>query len=364
MAAPGTCFATEPTFPVSRWLRECRKSKTDMTLETWNITWNRGRASLQSLGGMLAPAEFLLADGRWVQPLAIAPWGDDQGPEYNALPGLLKRLRGEWPCIPFGSSRAGLPAAWEELPNTFRDQAPHGYGSNNHWTLIKRKPDELALAIDYPDNHPIARVTRRIAGVRDFPQLRLGLEVEVRDEIELGLAVHPVFRLPDEPGQAEIVIVGEGGGRTFPLANDVSSQLRCDTRFASIRRAPLSNGEFVDLSRLPLASSNEDLVQVVATGGAVALSNLAEGYVATLSYDSELFPTVVLWIANCGWGAYPWLGRFRALGIEPARAAFDLGQGVSANPSNPWRHQGVATSISLRPGASLRTSYTISVDAL
>ena len=36
--------------------------------------------------------------------MQVAPWADE--PDSAALPGILQRLRGEWPCVPFGRTAA------------------------------------------------------------------------------------------------------------------------------------------------------------------------------------------------------------------------------------------------------------------
>ena len=73
------------------------------------LGWAHGALTVQRLGAMLAPVTFVLADGRQVSPFHIAPWADEPG--SDALPGILRKLRGEWPCVPFGYS---VPAdGWE-----------------------------------------------------------------------------------------------------------------------------------------------------------------------------------------------------------------------------------------------------------
>jgi hypothetical protein len=61
----------------------------------------------------------------------VAPWADDPPEQLVALPGLLRRLRGEWPCIPFGvpEARTDLPAEWLaglSEPDDGVDPHPHG----------------------------------------------------------------------------------------------------------------------------------------------------------------------------------------------------------------------------------------------
>ena len=66
------------------------------------LGWAHGALTVQRLGAMLAPITFVLADGRQVSPMHVAPWANAPGTE--TLPGILRKLRGEWPCVPFGYS--------------------------------------------------------------------------------------------------------------------------------------------------------------------------------------------------------------------------------------------------------------------
>ena len=43
------------------------------------LAWPHGVLAVQSLGAMLAPITFILADGRQVSPMQVAPWPDEPG---------------------------------------------------------------------------------------------------------------------------------------------------------------------------------------------------------------------------------------------------------------------------------------------
>ena len=88
--------------------------------------------AIQRLGAQLGPAVFVLPDGRQVSPLHVAPWADDPGAE--ALPGILRSLRGEWPCVPYGygtATDADTPARWAEvIAPPEPGEEIHGHASN------------------------------------------------------------------------------------------------------------------------------------------------------------------------------------------------------------------------------------------
>jgi hypothetical protein len=313
----------------------------------WVIPWDHGVAEAQPLGGMLGPVWFVTPGGRRIQPFFVAPWANEPG--VAALPGLLRGLRGEWPCVPFGVAH---------------DQAPHGHAANHEWALLDRGDDWIEIGIDYPEGDPIKRLKRRIAGRAGSAVLDVQLEVEGRRDIDLGLALHPTFRLPDRAGAAQVDIAGLKRGVVYPVQRDASGRAMPGAWFERLDQVQGAGVATVDFSRLPFGEPNEDLLQIEAAGGRVRLLHLNEGWAARMEYDPGLFPSVILWVANRGWTHYPWSGRTCALGIEPARAAFDLGQSVSADPNNPLARAGLPTSVRLVAGERLRTAYALSVEDL
>ena len=86
----------------------------------------------------------------------IAPWAHEPGAE--ALPGILRGLRGEWPCVPFGYSvpAEGWPENWARRHGAGRSRtrksmamAPTMTGSGATATA-----DRLSLALAYPAGKP------------------------------------------------------------------------------------------------------------------------------------------------------------------------------------------------------------------
>jgi len=330
--------------------------------EVWTFAWDHGSGEVQALGGMLGPVWFDIGQPKSVQPFFVASWAEEPG--HERLPGLLRRLRGEWPCVPFGLDRASPPAGWLGKAPSIADAAPHGYGANNDWSLVDRGSDWIEIGITYPDTHPVRSLRRRIAGMPGAATLEITLEIEAADEIDLGLALHPTFRLPAAAGAATLDVAGFRRGMTFPEPLDVSSLAAPGQWFDCLERVPGRTGQHLDFTRLPAAVPSEDILQLQADLGSVRLSNHEEGWQAQVRYDAGLFPTAILWVTNQGWSASPWLRRTRALGIEPARAAFDLGQTVSADPDNPLSLEGIPTSIRMAAGEILATRYSIGLEPL
>ena len=328
------------------------------------IKWDRGEAEIQFLGGMLAPVRFVLEDRRIVQPFAVAPWAEDSGTRHAALPGLMKRLRGEWPCVPFGAPDIpeGLPEAWRPDRDNPVGSDYHGYCSNFEWHVEDECESSIAIAISYPEDHPVRRLARRIEGLSGEARIKISLTIEARRAVEVPVALHPVFRLPGSPERARLDLGKYDMGRVFPLPVEPGkSHLVPDAEFKTIRSIPARDG-FARLDRLPLGFDTEEVVQVCGVSGLAMLTNEDEGYRAHIRYCPEFFPSVLLWISNRGRAFYPWSGRFVALGIEPVRAAFDLGPAVGSHADNPIAKAGYPTSLKLLPGEPVTTSYEIGVE--
>lgn len=319
--------------------------------------WAHGRLTVQDLGAMLGPVLFRLPDGRKVSPLHVAPWAGD--PQAASLPGILRALRGDFVCVPFGADRAlALAGDWAHLscPAPEKPGAPHGPSSNAVW---KRQDDGLHLTLVYPDDSPVSLLDRVIRPDPDCPAIDMVLTLHIRRDCRLPIGLHPVFRLPDSGLRIE---AGPQGGMTFPGAMEPGvSRLAPAARFADLAAVPLTAGGTADLSRLPLPYATEELVQLTDAGGRATLTWPGEGFRAHLTWDAAHFPDLILWVSNRGRAAFPWNGRHQALGLEPVCAAFDLGTRISAGP-NPLQTATHPTARSFRAGEVFTTRHRIAVE--
>ena len=311
---------------------------------------------------MVGPARFRIA-GREVSPLAVAPWSDE--PAAASLPPILQRLRGEWPCVPFGiAGGRELPAEWcgtGEEP----DPLPHGHSSNAVWSLHEQRPDRVVLDLAYPDNHPIRSLRRTVTAAEDAARLDFTLEISARRAATLPIGIHPTSALPGAPGDNRLVLDAAARCWTPPApAEPGISTMAIDARNVSAAAVPLAAGGTLDVTRLPLAHATEELLLVTRPGGRVRLECPTAGYAVTIVWDTAVFASCLLWISNRGRTAYPWSGRHLALGIEPVTAAFDLGTAVSANPGNPLARDGVPTAMHVAAGRTVTTRYAIVVEHL
>jgi hypothetical protein len=328
------------------------------------LGWEYGSLVVQRLGAMLAPITFVLADGRQVSPMHVAPWAHEPGSQD--LPGVLRRLRGDWSCVPFGYSvpSDGFAADWARVMHPPEpDEEVHGHGSNNLWTWSGSSGRSLALSLDYPAASPVARVERIITPDPTAPAVDIEFRIHVRKACRLPIGLHPTFRLPHAPGAARIEPARFDHGRTYPGSVDSSSVFAVDRGFASLDAIPVRDGRTVDASRVPLAVETEELLQLNAIDGEVALANDAEGYRVRLSWQKQHFPSLLLWFSNRGRTMPPWNARHLALGMEPVCSPFGLGPATAA-ADNPIARSGTPTARDFAAGETFATRYRIAAEPL
>ncbi|WP_173422621.1 hypothetical protein [Ensifer adhaerens] len=309
------------------------------------------------MGGMINGLRLRLPDGRMVEPLATAPWIDE--PNVAALPEILRSMRGEWPCIPFGTEGATtLPDGWPIAAGT--NVPPHGFAANNDWTVTENS-GALVAEIRYPDDSPIELLRRRLRPANAGVQL--DLEVLPRRDCNLPIALHPVLTLPQASGTARLNIGPHDTVWTHPLGSEPDPcPLVVDEVSPNLNGVLCRDGTEIDLTSLPLSERAECRVLIPNASGRATLERLDENWQTVLEWNPGDFPSLMLWISNRGRQGFPWSGRHLAIGVEPCRAAFDLGATISAGP-NPVARL-VPTTMEFRAGMVWHTTYTISVNAL
>lgn len=328
------------------------------------LGWKHGALTVQRHGAMLAPLTLLLADGRQVSPLHVAPWAEE--PVAATLPGILRRLRGDWPCVPFGYAVEDptAPPAWARLNGPPEPgEEVHGHSSNHPWTWLEGDGTSLRLTLDYPAGSPVRRVRRSVTPDPDRPAVDISLIIEIEEDCRLPLGLHPTFRLPALAQSARIEPGPFREGRTYPGTVEPSAPLfAIDQGFVSLSDVPRRSGGTFDASRVPLPLETEELLQLNDIDH-VALANEVEGYRVRLSWNKEHFPSLLLWMSNRGRTGEPWNGRHTALGMEPICSPFGLGP-ASARADNPMARSGTPTARDFKAGEMFTTNYRIEAEPL
>lgn len=317
----------------------------------WSIDWPHGALTMRAIGGMLAPLQFTLPDGQRISPLYTAPWAEEQGTQ--ALSGLMRGLRGEWPCAPFGPAQTpdGLPPGWAS-----RDGGSpwdHGHSANHAWTLVDRSDGAITLRIELPESDPLAWMERVIRPNPDAPELDIELTMHPRRDAMLPFALHPTFAVPSSGMQ---LLPGEYAAvHTYPMQPEPGvSRLTPDRTAASLKALP-STGGTADFSKLPLDFETEEILQLQDCRSAFVL-RYASGIEVVLDWDRAQLPDAVLWVSQRGRRQAPWNGRNQALGIEPCNSCFDLSRVAQPPERHPLSHR---RGLPLTAGRTFSTRYRI-----
>lgn len=328
-------------------------------IESWKIAWRFGDASLLAIGGILWNCRLHLPSGRRITPFAAAPWAGEDSAEMRAEPGHMRWLGGEFPCLPFGVGgpvRGAMPD-WQPLFDGARNEPPHGPAANATWTPVKASASSVELALDYPADHDIARLTRRVSGVPDRPALAFELVIEARRDCAYPVGLHPILALPARPGGLRLEAQFKTG-LTYPGIVEPDAMLTAPGRSFGRLDAVPARGGTVDLTRLPAARPAEDVVQLFGLTGPVRALYQDEGYAVTVDWDRDLLPSCQIWISDRALTGFPWRGRFRGLGIEPTASAFDFAQTVS-QANTPIGSLGYPTVLRLPAGRPVVIRYRI-----
>lgn len=315
------------------------------------------RGRVYTTGALFTEAEFRLAHGRWVRPLAEAPWSNESRPE---LPGHLRRLGGEFFCLPFGGGGAVREPGpgWKDLAKGPVNQPMHGPAANHDWTIVEYRGNAVTLALDDTFTSPIKRVERRITLAPDRPRVDIAISIEMRRQVRLPIAFHPILRLPETPRTLHLDI-DFTLGLTYPGVIE-PDRMVCEpgTTFTKLAHVPRRLGGMVDLRSLPFEHRIEDVVMLAGIRAPVRARFTEEGFTLEIDWLRTLLPHCMVWIHDRGADLEPWAGRFRGLGLEPVASAFDGPWELSASP-NPLSALGFPTAVLLRTESPTRLQCSL-----
>ncbi len=264
-------------------------------------------------GGHLAPVTFKLND-RIVSPYALAPWQPDE--VDPTLPVLLKNLRGDFLCLPFGPQDNG---------------PPHGETANAAWKLVSQDSNSLTLEIEASDVS--AKITKTLS-------LRPGETAIYLTHLIDGLegdwsyGTHPILDLSRLPaGSARLSVSPFRWASVYPEyfsnpADGAHQQLAIGAIFSNLSEVSLADAGTTDLSYYPSNSNSDDLVMMVSEASTEEQpfawsACVFDGFVWFALKNPSDFPATMFWISNGGRSAAPWNSRHTArIGIEDVCSHF------------------------------------------
>ncbi len=268
----------------------------------------------------MAPVEFHFPN-RSVSPYALAPWKPEE--LSGDVPPLLKFLRGDFFCLPFGPQTEG---------------PPHGETANHLWKEISREDHSLSLEIQTQDTQ--VTVQKNIT-------LRPGETVLYIEHKISGLdgnwsyGSHPILNISTLPdGKARISVSPFRWASVYPewfsAPQDGAKQaLKIGAIFSDLNKVPLAKGGTTDLTFYPGLAETDDLVMMVSENATEAQpfawsACVLDGYVwFSLKLPAD-FPATMLWLSNGGRSAHPWdSAHIKRLGIEDVCSHFCDGVDIS-----------------------------------
>lgn len=322
---------------------------------SWPLKSSQVEAWVTVAGGHLGPATFRCG-GRKIRPLSVAPWAEEPLPA--GTPPLLRALRGDFFCLPFGGNATAYRGESHPV---------HGETAHANWKLVSLERDALH-----------ARLTTRVRRGQVDKYVRLGRGEETclyqRHVVSgmsgpMDLGHHLMLRFGSE---ALISTSRFVHGQVLPEAFESPERkgyqsLRPGARFTSLGRVPALAGGMADLSRYPARRGFEDLVMVVSDPKLrfawTAASFPHEGHLCLTLKDPRVLRETVFWISNGGRHYPPWNGRHvDVMGLEEVTSYFHLGLADSVKP-NPVSRRGHPTSVRLSPTRPLTVNMIFAVAA-
>ncbi len=329
---------------------------------SWKIESSTMEAHVSELGGHLAPVVFD-RKGRRIQPYSIAPWWKE--PESARLPALLRVLRGDFLCMPFGGGDA--PFGKENHPG-------HGETANGKWKFewTGRLEDRVTLHLSLKTRIRPGRVDKMITLVDGHDA------VYCRDVVSamrgpMTFGHHAMLKFPDKPASGILSTSPFQYGQVSPKPTEDPEKrgysiLWPGAKFQSLNKVPMITGQYADLSCYPARRGFEDIVQLVGEPKGpfawTAVTFPAEKYVWFALKDPRVLKHSLLWISNGGRHYAPWNGRHvNIMGLEELTSYFHYGLAESVRP-NEISKSGADTFLRLSPKKPLTVNYIMALASI
>lgn len=316
-----------------------------------NVTFD-----ITKTAGQLKAVKFRLGR-KTVEPFHTASWCDK--PEAKKLIPLLRELRGDFFCAPFGDG----PAWRGEL------HPPHGEPANSDWKVTLTEPGRLVAELQTRIRPgTITKIIEAREGETNLYQTHL-LD-DFKGEMCLGHHAMLEFKRngPGRLSTSKLRLAQVLPAQFENPAKGGYTSLKQGAWFRSLDRVPMANGEKTDLTRYPAREGFEDLVMLHHKDAEdfawSAVVFLDKNFVWFALKNPAHLASTVLWHSNGGRNYAPWNGQHRGvLGVEDVTAYFHLGLAASL-AANPWKEKGIPTALNLGRAKSIRIPYIMGVAPL
>jgi len=340
------------------------KTKTARVLgqPSWALNSDAVEAHVTQTGGHLGPVTFY-PKSRRIQPCSVAPWAEEK--TDPALPPILKVLRGDFFCLPFGGN--AKPFRGERHPI-------HGETANARWNFesLDAAAGKTCLRLSLQTTVRPGRVEKQITLVDGHPAVYCRHIISGMSG-PMCLGQHAMLKFPERPGSGLVSTSPFVHGQVFvePTErpeNRGYSFLKPGAEFDSLANVPALAGETADLTRFPARRGFEDIVMIVSQPDAplawTAVTFPRERFAWFALKDPSVLRNTVFWVSNGGRHYAPWNGRHvNVMGLEEVTAYFHYGLAESAR-ANPLSAKGFPTCARLSPKRPLPVNYIMAVALL
>ncbi len=327
---------------------------------SWCLRSSRVETYVTQLGGHLGPATFRLGQ-RSIRPFSVAPWAKEPLPPRT--PAILKVLRGDFFCMPFGNNTT--PFQGEHHP-------PHGETANARWkfeSLVHQKEGVSLLHLSLRTKIRMGRVEKRIFLYRNHTAI---YSEHILSGISgpISFGHHAMLRFPDKLECGVLSTAPFVFGQVLPEVFEFPkkrgySMLKPGSMFESLQAVETIYDTQTDLSRYPQRRGFEDLVMLCSNPEIefawTAVTFHQKGYVWLALKNPKVLPSTLLWISNGGRHYPPWNGRhIHVMGLEEVASYFHFGLAESVAP-NPIQNRGIPTYRLLKNPSPFTIRYIMAV---
>lgn len=330
--------------------------------QSWILNSDCAEAAVTELGGHLGPVTFSVGE-RKIRPFNVAPWAVETSAK-NLQP-ILRSLRGDFFCMPFG----GNAASWRG------EQHPlHGETANANWQFLNADSNDDMVELKLS-----CVTTIRPAQVEKLIRLRKGESAVYSRHVigggsgPMNFGHHAMLKFPSKEGSGTISTSPIVFGQVYPgfFENPVLggySSLKSGAEFSALNKVPLAAGGHADLSGYPAREGFEDLVMISSDPNTdfawTAVTFQEDGFVWFALKDPRVLASTVLWHSNGGRHYPPWNGRHRyVLGLEEVTSYFHDGLAESVR-KNSLNSKGIPTFRKLTPKQPLVVNLIMAVAAV
>ncbi len=327
--------------------------------KSWMLKSDQVKACITRRGGHIGPVTFDRKN-RAIEPYSVAPWAKEK--VDNEMPDILKVLRGDFFCMPFGGN---------DSPYKDEQHPLHGETANSKWEWGGITKEDGAQTM-----HLAMDTTVREGHVDKFVRLVDGQNAVYSQHVISGmkgpmtLGHHAMLRFPEREGSGLISTSPFVHGQVFvePTEDPAKggySILKPGAEFSDLAKVPMIDRRHTDVSLYPARKGFEDIVILVSDPKAAmawtAVSFPEEGYVWFALKDPKVLASTLLWLSNGGRYYQPWSGRHASvLGLEEITGFFHYGLAESAR-KNVLSEKGFKTSVNLRADRDLVVNYVMAV---